>query len=201
MKEKLAKILETAKKLVSKIGRKTIIVTASVLVIGVAVLLNFILLGNDNKKGLTPAVDLSDLSSVESGNNVIEEVNKSDGDNAAAEVDNYFASMTLSRQRARDEAMEVLQGVVNSDTAIEDMKTGAMEDIKRIANEIELEANIETLITSKGFEKCVAVINGDKASIIIKSAGLLPNEVSQISEIVYEQAGVLPTNLNIIEKS
>ena len=90
--------------------------------------------------------------------------------------------------------------MVDSDSAVDQMKTDAMEDMRRIADEIALEANIESLIVSKGFDQCVAVLNGDSASVIVKSDGLLPNEVSQISEIVYEQAGVLPANLNIIEK-
>ncbi|MBE6708700.1 MAG: SpoIIIAH-like family protein [Ruminococcaceae bacterium] len=192
---KFDELKEKAKNLLSKIGRKTIIVTASVVVIGIAVLLNFILLGdNDEKTGLKPSVDLSDLSTENSAD-------KNNSDNAANVEEDYFATMTLSRQRAREEAMEVLQGVVDSEDAVEDMKTGAMEDIRRIADEIKTEANIESLIMSKGFEQCVAVVNGDTASIVVKSDGLLPNEISQISEIVYEQAGVLPSNLNIIEKS
>lgn len=195
LKEKAKALWEKIKFLSSKIGRKTVIVTASVLVIGIAVLLNFILLGNEDNGGLKPTVDLSDLSAGET-----------EGGNAAGEAtadsdEDYFATMVLSRQQARDEAMEVLQGVVDSEDAVDDMKTGAMEDIRRIAGEIEIEANIESLVMSKGFEQCVAVVNGDSASVVVKSAGLLPNEISQISEIVYEQAGVLPSNLNIIEKN
>ncbi len=192
---KFEEIKEKASKLFSKIGRKTIIVTASVVVIGIAVLLNFILLGDNNEKtGLKPSVDLSDLSA---NNNE----NKNNAEDVVDNEEDYFATMALSRQRAREEAMEVLQGVVDSEDAVEDMKTGAMEDIRRIADEIKTEANIESLIMSKGFEQCVAVVNGDTASIVVKSDGLLPSEVSQISEIVYEQAGVLPSNLNIIEKN
>lgn len=192
---KFDEIKEKATKIVSKIGRKTIIVSASVVVIGVAILLNFILLGDtDNKTGLKPSVDLSDISGNSDGQS-------GNSDDAAEVEEDYFATMSLSRQRAREEAMEVLQGVVDSEDAVEDMKTGAMEDIRRIADEIKTEANIESLIMSKGFEQCVAVVNGDTASIVVKSDGLLPNEISQISEIVYEQAGVLPSNLNIIEKS
>jgi len=198
MKQKFEKLFEKIKGLASKIGRKTIIVSASVIVIGVAVILNFILLGNESEKGLTPSVDLSDLTpSNEASNNGT----GNDSNEAVADDEDYFATMAISRQQARDEAMQVLQGVVESDSAVEEMKTGAMEDMKRIADEIKFEANIETLILSKGFEQCVAVINGDRASIIVKSSGLLPNEISQISEIVYEQSGVLPSNLNIIEKS
>ena len=59
---------------------------------------------------------------------------------------------------------------------------------------------IESLIKAKGFEECVAVINGDKANIIVKSEGLRPNQLSQILEIVYLQADILPANVTISEK-
>jgi stage III sporulation protein AH len=65
---------------------------------------------------------------------------------------------------------------------------------------MEAEANIETLIKSKGFEQCVAVINGDAASIVVKSDGLIASQISQINEIVYEQAGISPMNITIIQK-
>lgn len=185
---------EKAKALAGKIGRKTIIVTASLTLIGVAVLLNFILIGNSDDKGITPAIDLGNVSDVKADDGGSGETDDSAG------AEDAFSSMALSRRQARDEAMEVLQNVVDSDSAVEELKSDAAEDMRRIADEIALEANIESLIVSKGFEQCVAVLNGDSASVIVKSSGLLPSEISQISEIVYEQAGVLPTNLNIIEK-
>ena len=144
---KFDQIKEKAKKITSKIGRKTIIVTASVVVIGIAMMLNFIFLENNSiDTGLKPSVDMSDLSAKDEKT-----------ENTSDEAEDAFATMMLSRQQAREEAIEVLQGVVDSKDAVEDMKTGAMEDIKRIADEIEVEANIETLVKSKGFEQCVAV--------------------------------------------
>jgi len=198
MKEKLMELWKKTREIVAKLGHKTVITVAAVAVIGVAVILNLILVGGDGGSGdLKPVVDLSDPDVVggtqESGGE-----GSSDAD---ASNEDYFAQMVLSREQARDEAMEVLQGVVDSEDAIEQLKNDAMEDMRRIAEEIKLEANIESLIMSKGFEQCVAVINGERASIVVSSEGLLPGEVSQISEIVYEQAGVLPTNLNIIEKN
>ncbi len=180
-------IKEKFGKLFGKIGRKTIIIASSVLIIAVAVILNFILLGKDSEGKLKPAIDLTDTGDVSAGEN--------------ADSEDYFASMSLSRRQARDEAISVLQNVVDSDTAVEEMKTDAMADMQRIADNIEVEANIESLVVSKGFTGCIAVVNGDTASVIVPSEGLLPGEISQISEIVYEQAGVLPVNLNIIEKN
>ena len=63
------------------------------------------------------------------------------------------------------------------------------------------EANIETLVLAKGFEQCVAVISENNCSVIVECDGLMPGEIAQISEIVYEQAGIVPENLKIIEKS
>lgn len=192
---KFDNLKEKIRTLAGKVGRKTIIVTASITLIGVAVLLNFILMGGDSDKMKT-AIDLKNIAETKSGEEVPKETDKA----SSTATEDYFSTMVLSRRQARDEAMEVLQGVVDSDSAVDQMKTDAMQDMRRIADEIALEANIESLIVSKGFEQCVAVLNGDSASVIVKSDGLLPNEVSQISEIVYEQAGVLPANLNIIEK-
>ena len=57
------------------------------------------------------------------------------------------------------------------------------------------------MIRSKGIEQCVAVINGTTASIVVKAEELLPNKLAQIYEIVYEQTGIIPANVNVIEKA
>lgn len=182
-----SEIKEKTKDLFSRVGRKTVIVVCAVLLIGTAVLLNFIL--RDGEAEPTDAVkqktDLSDLSST---------VKESDT------VAEYFATMVLNRKNARGEAVDVLKKVVESDTAVDEMKNQAAEDLKQIAKDIESEANIETLILAKGFEKCIAVISGETASVIVQSDGLLPSELSQIKEIVWEQASILPENLKIVAR-
>lgn len=190
---KFADIREKAITAAEKIGRRGTVVICAAVLVGVAVLLNLILFEGEGDPQKKLAVDLDALSA--SGT---PETDAAEAD--AAPVYNYFDAMQLSRRQARDEAMEVLLAVAESASSVEAMKTEAMDDIAQIAADMENEANIETLVVSKGFEQCVAVVNGDTASVIVKSAGLLPNEIAQISEIVYEQAGILPANLKIIEK-
>lgn len=173
-----------------KLGKKNLILIGAVLIIGAAVVVNILLFGN-------PA------QSVGYGSNNMED-NYTAGDadaGSGSQESSYFASTQLSRQRARDEALEVLLTVVDSNEALAQTKERAMSDISRIASDIEKEANIETLVVSKGFAECVAVVNGSSVSIVVKTDGLLPSEVSQISEIVYEQTGILPTGIRIIEQS
>jgi stage III sporulation protein AH len=119
----------------------------------------------------------------------------------SGQINDYFQSMSLNRQQARDEAMEVLLSVAESQTALDDVKEAALQDISKLAADMEKETNIETMILAKGFSQCIAVINNENCNIIVESDGLKPGEVAQITEIVYEQAGISPTNLKIVEKN
>ena len=172
---------------IKKFGVRNAVIVLSVLLIGAAVYVNWALFGGPDKP-----------DDVNAGNNNPEEttgVNSGEG-----EKTNYFAASQIERQRARDEAIEVLQGVVTDAASLDAAKEQALADIAAIAATIEKEANIESLIKAKGFEECVAVISGDKANIVVKSEGLKPNQLSQILEIVYLQADILPANVTINEK-
>ena len=178
---------------VKKAGKRNLIICASVLIIAIAVCVNWVLLA-----GNTPPVDDLPAGSdgqLEGGG---DSTNTGGGENE--NVASYFASVQISRQQARDEALEVLQMVIASDSALETAKNEAIESVNRIADEIAAEANIETLVMAKGFEDCVAVISDGSASVVVKTGGLLPSEVAQIMEIVYEQAQISPENVKIIEK-
>ena len=115
-------------------------------------------------------------------------------------VDSYFSSIQVDRQRTRDEAIEVLQSVVDNDASTETAKNEALAQINKLADIMEAESNIETLIVAKGFEECVAVISDGSANIVVRSDGLQPAQISQINEIVYEQSGIKPVNIKIIER-
>lgn len=175
--------------ILEKIGKRNIIIACAVLLIGVAVLMNFILFSGTNQNG---GFDGYDQPSGNISDNV--------GDSAATDVNAYFSATQVSRQRARDEALEVLQAVVENVDATEAMKNEALAEIAVIADEIQKEANIESLITAKGFEACVAVINNDTASIVVKADDLQAAQIAQINAIVYEQAGILPSGVTIIRK-
>ena len=172
--------------ILAKIGKRNMIIMAAVLLIGAAVWMNWMLFA-DNGSADGAGDGLANVS----GNAETE-----------AAGDTYFATMQVSRKRARDEALEVLQSVVDNTDADEAVKAQALTDINRLALEMNAESNIETLVMAKGFEDCVAVINGDTATVVVKAKGetLLANEIAQINEIVYEQAKIDPVNIKITER-
>ena len=177
-----------------KFGIRNIVIVLSVLLIGAAIYVNWSIFGGDNND--------TDIPSGNNGGNGVIDTNtgNNSGNQNSNDTVDFFAASQIERQRARDEAIEVLQSVVDDATALDSAKEQALADIAAIAANIETEANIESLIKAKGFEECVAVISGDKANIIVKSEGLRPNQLSQILEIVYLQADILPANVTISEK-
>ena len=176
------------KQFFKKIGSKNLLVICAVLLIGTAICVNYIIYKPTVEE---PSADVDiDLSNTDLENTLNNDPNAS----------NYFSQTILSRKQARDEALEVLKSVATSSALPETIET-ALNDISQIAKDIENESNIETLIQAKGFSECIAVISEGKATVIVKTDGLLANEVAQINEIVYETAGILPTDLKIIEKN
>ena len=182
----------------AKIGKRNLVLICAVLFIGLAVYLNYMWFsGAAEPTGGN--IGYGDNNNLTSGTEAPEDENVSG--TTTTDTDAYFTSAQLSRQQARDEALQVLQTVLANAQALDETKEQALADISAIAGEIEHESNVEALVVAKGFEDCVAVINGDKASVIVKSAEeLLPSQVAQITEIVYQQTGILPVNLNIIRK-
>ncbi len=183
-------VREKTKKVIGKLGKKSIITICTVLVLGCAVVLNVILYqnGQTEKQSNKLAIDLS-------------EAGETTDTQTEGTIGAYFQSMSLNRKQARDEAMEVLQAVADSQTALDEAKEAAWSDMTKLATDMEKETNIEAMILSKGFSQCIAVISNDTCNVIVESEGLNPGEVAQISEIVYEQAGIVPSNLKIVEKS
>ncbi len=178
-----------------KIGKRNLIIACSVLLIGAAVWLNWMLFSQTDKNGYDgydkPSGNISDT--LNGG--------ATDGGTTATDATNtYFSATQINRQKARDEALEVLQAVVDNVDADETMKNEALAGIAAIADEIQKESNIESLITAKGFEQCVAVLNGDTACIVVQAEVLQPSQLAQINAIVYEQTGITPAGVTIINK-
>lgn len=187
--------MKSVKDFFMKAGKRNLIIACAVVLIGGAVWLNWLFFSNNDdgydytgNTGMSGELDNS--KNPTSGGNT---------DVSNTDTDSYFATAQVSRQRARDEALEVLNAVIENANATEQVKAEAVAEITKISLEMEQEADIESLLVSKGFEKCVAVINGDTASIVVKcSETLTPAQLAQINASVYEVSGIEPINITIV---
>ena len=188
--------IKSVKNFFTKAGKRNLIIVCAVVLIGAAVWVNWMFFS-----------DTDDGYDYTSGNGMQGELDNSKNptsgkeNDTEANVDSYFSTVQVSRQRARDEALEVLNAVVNNANATDEVKAEAVAEIKLISEEMKMESDIESVIVSKGFDKCVAVINGETASIVVKcSAELTPAQLAQINTVVYEYAGIEPVNITIMAR-
>ncbi len=125
------------------------------------------------------------------------------GDNEAnanpETAEDFFAMAIINRTQVRDSALEVLREIASNPDTLPDAKEDALSSISAIADEMSAEANIETLVRAKGIADCVAVISGDSCSVIVNAKGLQAEMLTQITDIVYEQAGISVENITVVE--
>lgn len=178
---------ENAKRPFSSRTAKGLVIIVAVLLIGVAVYLNYRWFYDP-----TDSLGYGD-------NNMEDTFGDSANTNADGEKD-YFAAAALTRQQSRDEAIDVLKLVADNEEASAEAKAEAQAKISKIAVDIQNEANIETLVKAKGFEECVAVISEDSVSVIVSAESLQASDSAKILSIVYQTTGISPSKVSIINK-
>lgn len=113
----------------------------------------------------------------------------------------YFSSARVDRQKARDESLEKLQKIIDSANQSDEAKKQATKSVEKISNSINLENKIETLVTAKGINNCLAIINTDtgKIDIIVDAPELTDTVILQIKEIAVNQLNCSFEDVTIIQ--
>ena len=189
--------IKAVKNFFMKSGKRNLIIVCSVVLIGAAVWMNWLFFSGNNDDGY----DYTNGSGMSGELDNSKNPTSGDDNSANASADSYFSTVQVSRQRARDEALEVLNAVVDNANATDNVKAEAVAEIKQISAEMKQESDIESVIVSKGFEKCVAVINDGTASVVVKYDGqLTPAQLAQINSVVYDYSGIEPVNITVMAR-
>lgn len=117
-------------------------------------------------------------------------------------VSDYFATIRLARQEARDSATELLQETIAYETgADQEAASAASVQLEEMISTALKEAEIEGLVIAKGYEDCVAYMseNGISVAVAAPEEGLEAEAVAQICDIVTTQSDYTPSDLKIIE--
>lgn len=114
----------------------------------------------------------------------------------------YFAAVRLSRQQARDSAVNLLQDAMAYSASSEGTKDveSAME-LEDIVQTALSEAQIESLIIAKGYADCVAYMYPEGISVAVSSpeGGLQENDVAVIADIVMTQSAYSMDTIRVVE--
>ena len=124
------------------------------------------------------------------------------GEEVQTTASDYFAAVRLSRQEARDTALNLLQEAMAYSAAEEGSKDveSAME-LETIVETALSEAQIESLVIAKGYADCVAYMTGDGISVAVASpeGGLRQEDVAVIADIVMQQSDYGLDTIRVVE--
>lgn len=198
-KKKKNKPILSEKELKAKKAKKTrFAVAAFVLLLGVGVMGNWYYENTDLSNNIKPLISSSDTKTLGEAEYVDATTEPSSNSNNESE---YFSSARVERQSARDEAIDKLQAVIDKTDESESAHKDAQAEIARISSYISIENKIETLVTAKGINNCLAVVDneGTRVDIIVDVDELTDGIIVQIKEIAMEQLNCSFENVSIIQ--
>ena len=116
------------------------------------------------------------------------------------EGDDYFASARLTRQQARDSAISLLEDAASQEDADQETANQASESIQVLASYTLKEAQIENLVTAKGYADCVAFMGEDSISVVVDTGTgeLTAEDVAKITDIAMTETGYPASGIKIM---
>ena len=113
-------------------------------------------------------------------------------------VTDYFAAGRLSRQQARDSAVELLQEAMSYTDGTNTETSAKLEKIIQMALS---EAQIESLVIAKGYADCVAYMTEEGISVAVASpeGGIQAEDVALIADIVLTQTDYELDDIRVVE--
>jgi len=110
----------------------------------------------------------------------------------------YFAAVRLSRQEARDSAVNLLQEAMAYG---DESASKSSAELQALVNTALCEAQIESLVIAKGYTDCVAYIADDAISVAVASpeGGLQQKDVAVIADIIITQSDFTMDQIYVVE--
>lgn len=181
--------------------RKRAAVLTVLVLVGAAVFLNW--------RFSDPAAAVSgDGSGEDGGQKLLGQSTLVSGDSGEADDEgavytgtDYFASARLTRQQARDSAIQLLQQAAEEAGAAESTASEASEGIQVLAAYTLAEAQIENLVTAKGYADCVAFMGAESLSVVVSTrdgAALTAADVAKITDIAMTETGYPASSIKIM---
>ena len=182
-----------------KVWKKNLVAGAVLVTVCAGIYLNWMYTEENLAANLTDTLDtekvMSDDSLVLSGDMAAIAA----GEDPVTTASDYFAAVRLSRQQARDSAVNLLQeAMAYNETGKAAESAMDLEDIVQTALS---EAQIESLIIAKGYSDCVAYMSPDGSSVAVAApeGGLQQADVAVIADIIMSQSEYTLDAIRVVE--
>lgn len=174
--------------------KKNFLAAAILLVVCAGIYMNWMYTNAENVADLD---DMLDAEKVMNDESLILDVDGTQ-DDVVQTVTDYFAAVRLSRQQARDEALQLLQEAMSYSDGTDSASSAQMEDIIEMAL---CEATIESLVIAKGYADCVAYMSDEGISVAVAApeGGIKQDDVAVIADIILSQTEFTYNDIRVVE--
>ena len=182
-----------------KVWKKNLVAGAVLVTVCAGIYLNWIYTEENVAADLTQTIDTEKVMSEDTLVLSEDLAAIASGEDLETTSDDYFAAVRLSRQQARDSAIELLQEAMSyGDGRKEAESSVELEDIVQTALS---EAQIESLIIAKGYTDCVAYMSSEGISVAVAApeGGLQREDVAVIADIVMTQSEYTLDSIRVVE--
>ena len=180
-----------------KTWKKNLVAAAVLVTVCTGIYMNWLYTEQETAKELTDTLDAEKVMSEELL--VLDDMEVSADETAVNTATDYFAAVRLSRQQARDSAVNLLQeAMAYSDQTKAAESSSELEDIVQTAL---TEAQIESLVIAKGYTDCVTYMSSEGVSVAVSApeGGLQAEDVAVIADIVMTQSDYTMDEIRIVE--
>lgn len=180
-----------------KIWKKNLVAAAVLVTVCSGIYVNWLYTDQKASKELTDTLDAEKVMSDELL--MLEGSDAADVLSTANTATDYFAAVRLSRQQARDSAVNLLQeAMAEADQTKAAESAASLDEIVQTAL---TEAQIESLIIAKGYTDCVAYMSSDGISVAVSApeGGLKAEDVAVIADIIMTQSDYSLDDIRVVE--
>lgn len=119
-------------------------------------------------------------------------------DDAADTVAEYFARLRLTRQNARQSAINTLQETISYAEGAD--ITTAKQQLEQLVADALTESQIESLVLAKGYDDCVAYIGTDGIDLAVAApqGGLSKEDVALLADIIVSQTDYEMADIRVV---
>ena len=124
-----------------------------------------------------------------------------DSNSVVNEPTDYYASTKLERDTNYANTLSTYTKILEDSSVSETQKSIAMKEITKINDTKNAISICENLLSTKGFENYVVLVNNESINVVVKvKGGLTKQKVAQIQNIVSREFNCKIENIHISEK-
>lgn len=112
---------------------------------------------------------------------------------------NYFEQARMNKETSRSKSLEILNQTAENESFDSEIRQKAGDKILAVADNVQKEAEIESIAQSKGYSEICVYVDDNEANVMVRKDGFGNEDVVRLTAIATEQLKISAQNVKIVE--